>query len=51
MPSSKIGVDSFVKVCDVDMFDSVITDWDCVEEQAAAIEKRGVEITIVEELK
>ena len=27
-PSTKIGVDSFVKVCDVSVFDTVITDWD-----------------------
>ena len=47
----KIGVDSFIKVCDVDAFDSIITDWDCVEDQIAAIEERGVEITVVEEPK
>ena len=51
IPSSKIGVDSFIKVCDVDAFDSIITDWDCVEDQIAAIEERGVEITVVEEPK
>ena len=51
IPSSKIGVDSFVKVCDVDAFDSIITDWDCVEDQIDAIEEKGVKITIVEEPK
>lgn len=51
IPSSKIGVDSFIKVCDVDFFDAIITDWDCVEDQIAAIEERGVEITVVEEPK
>ena len=51
IPSSKIGVDSFIKVCDVDAFDSIIADWDCVEDQIAAIEERGVEITVVEEPK
>ena len=51
IPSSKIGVDSFIKVCDVDAFDSIITDWDCVEDQIAAIEERGVEIMVVEEPK
>lgn len=51
IPSSKIGIDSFIKVCDVDAFDSIITDWDCVEDQIAAIEERGVEITVVEEPK
>lgn len=51
IPSSKIGVDSFIKVCDVDLFDSIITDWNCVEDQIAAIEEKGVEITVVEEPK
>lgn len=51
MPSSKIGVDSFIKVCDVDTFDFVITDWDCVEDQIAAIEEKGVEVTVVEKAK
>lgn len=51
IPSSKIGVDSFIKVCDVDAFDCIITDWDCVEDQIAAIEEKGVEIMVVEEPK
>ena len=51
IPSSKVGVDSFIKVCDVDAFDSIITDWDCVEDQIAAIEEKGVEITVIEEPK
>ena len=51
IPSSKIGVDSFIKVCDADVFDSIITDWDCAEDQIAALEERGVEITVVEEPK
>lgn len=49
--SSKVGVDSFIKVCDVDAFDYIITDWDCVEDQIAAIEEKGVEVTVVEEPK
>ena len=51
IPGDKIGVDAFMKVCDVDVFDSIITDWDCVEEQIAAIEEKGVRITVVEEPK
>ena len=49
MPSAKVGVDSFVKVCGVDVFDTIITDWDCVEDQIAAIEEKGVEVIVVEE--
>lgn len=51
LPSAKIGVDSFVKVCDIDVFDEIITDWDCVEEQVIALEEKGVTVTIVEEGK
>lgn len=42
---------SFIKVCDADAFDSIITDLDCAEDQIAAIEEKGVEITVVEEPK
>ena len=51
MSGSKIGVDSFIKVCDVNVFDLIITDWDCVEDQIAAIEEKGVEVTVVERTK
>ncbi|MBQ2775745.1 MAG: DeoR/GlpR transcriptional regulator [Clostridia bacterium] len=51
IPSEKIGVDSFIKVCDVDSFNAVITDWECVEKQLSALEEKGVEIIVVEEPK
>ena len=51
IPNAKIGVDSFIKVCDVDTFDEIITDWDCMEEQIAALEEKGVTVTVVEEAK
>jgi len=49
IPGVKVGVDSFVKVCDAEVFDSVITDWDCVEDQITALEERGVTVTVVGE--
>ena len=42
MPSAKVGVDSFVKVCEVDVFDSIITDWDCVEDHTESDRKSVV---------
>lgn len=48
IPGSKVGTDSFIKVCDVDVFDSVITDSAAAENQIAAIKERGVEVTVVE---
>ena len=49
LPGSKIGTDSFIKVCDAEEFDGVITDWECLEEQIAALEDKGVAVTVVEE--
>ena len=51
LPGAKIGVDSFVKVCNAEVFDEIVTDWECVEEQVAALEEKGVTVTIVEEVK
>lgn len=51
IPSAKIGVNSFVKVCDVTEFDEIITDWDCEPEQINALIEKSVNITIVEEPK
>lgn len=51
IPSSKIGKNAFVKVCDINAFDCIITDWDCLEEQIAAIEEKGIDTIVVEEPK
>lgn len=51
IPSAKVGVDSFIKVCEADSFDTVITDWDCAEEQITSIEEKGVKVVVVEEPK
>ncbi|MBR3768739.1 MAG: DeoR/GlpR transcriptional regulator [Clostridia bacterium] len=51
MPSSKIGIASFIKVCDTEEFDAVITDWDCTEEQLTAIESKKIEIVVVNKPK
>lgn len=47
MPSQKIGTDSFVKVCDAAAFDTLITDWDCVEDELLKLEEQGIGITVV----
>ena len=49
IPSNKVGVNAFIKVCDADVFDPIITDWDCVEEQIAALEEKGIHVTLVDE--
>lgn len=51
IPGSKIGTNAFIKVCEAELFDCVITDWDCIEEQVTAIEEKGVKVIIVEDTK
>lgn len=48
LPAHKIGKNSFIRVCPVESFHRVITDWDCLEEQVTAIEQAGVSVTVVE---
>lgn len=48
MPSAKVGTDSFIKVCDIEAFDALITDWDCAEDHMTAITDKGVPVTVVE---
>ncbi len=49
LPSSKVGVDAFVKVCDANEIDLIITDWDCAEEHISSLEEKGIEVFIVDE--
>jgi len=49
LPGTKIGVDSFIRVCSADAFDTLITDWDCAEDQIAALEDAGLEVVVVDE--
>lgn len=48
MPSQKVGVDSFVKVSEIHKFDTLITDWDCVEDELMKIEETGVKVIVAE---
>ena len=48
MPHQKIGFKAFIKVCDADMFDALITDWDAVEDELNKIEDVGVQVVVVE---
>lgn len=49
LPSSKIGVNSFIKVCNAEAFDVLITDRDCAEEELSALEEKGIKIIVAEE--
>ncbi|MBR4959640.1 MAG: DeoR/GlpR transcriptional regulator [Clostridia bacterium] len=49
MPGCKIGTDSFIKVCDITEFDTIITDWDCLDEHITSLKDMGVEVVVVRE--
>lgn len=49
LPGTKIGTDSFIRVCNADVFNTIITDWECLEEQITALEETGVHVIAVEE--
>ena len=48
LPSAKVGFRAFIKVCDTEKFDTLITDWDAVEDELAKIQELGVEIIVAE---
>ena len=49
MPGKKLGRDSFVKVCDADMFDGIITDWTAESAPVKELEEKGIAVTAVGE--
>lgn len=48
MPNQKIGFKAFIKVCEANKFDTLITDWDAVEDELNKIEELGVKVIVVE---
>jgi len=48
LPGAKIGFRAFIRVCDAGAFDTLITDWDAVEDELAKIEELGVEVVVVD---
>jgi len=48
LPHQKIGFRAFIKVCNTDCFDTLITDWDAVEDELSKIEDCGVQVIIAE---
>lgn len=48
MPNQKIGFKAFIKVCDADKFDILITDWDSVEDELNKFEDAGVKVIVAE---
>lgn len=47
-PSQKIGHNAFLKDVDASKFDTLITDWDAVEDELSKIEDSGIKVIITE---
>jgi len=48
LPGVKVGFRAFIKVCGAEKFDTLITDWDAVEDELAKIEELGVKVIVAE---
>lgn len=48
MPYSKVGVNAFIKVADITSFDTLITDWEAVEDELMKIEESGTNVIVAE---
>ena len=47
-PAEKIGIDSIVSICPASRLNTIITDWDALEEDLKAFDELGINIDIVE---
>ncbi len=47
-PNQKIGHNSFLKDVDASKFDTLITDWDAVEDELSKIEDLGISVIVVD---
>ena len=41
IPGTKVGANAFIKVCESGVFDGIITDWECVEDQGITVTAVG----------
>jgi len=46
LPNHKVGFKGFIRVCDADMFDMIITDWDTPEDEIAKIQNAGIDVIV-----
>ena len=48
MPGAKVGREAFLRVCGVQSFHTVVTDWECPPEQLTRLRETGTEVLAVE---
>ncbi len=47
-PTEKIGFESIVSICPANRLDTLITDWNALEEDLAKFDKQGIDVIVVE---
>ncbi len=47
-PTEKIGIESIVSICPANRLDTIITDWDALEEDLKGFDELGIELVITE---
>lgn len=47
-PNNKLGFDGFIQVAGAAVFDTLITDWDALEEELSRVQDLGVDVIVVE---
>ncbi len=48
MPGVKIGTNAFIKVSEADIFNKIITDSECTEEEIASLKEKSIDVLCVE---
>ena len=47
IPGEKVGSNGFIRVCTAKEFQTIITDWNCPEDQRKGLEELGIEVIVV----
>ncbi|MBQ3230688.1 MAG: DeoR/GlpR transcriptional regulator [Clostridia bacterium] len=47
-PTEKIGIDSIVSICPANRLNTIVTDWDALEEDLKGFDELGIELVITE---
>jgi len=48
IPSSKVGADSFIRVCNAQVFTTIVTDRECAEDELERLRDLGIEVVIAD---
>ncbi len=48
-PTGKIGFESIISICPANRLNTMITDWDALEEELTKFDEQGIEVVVVDE--